>query len=334
MSKLESVKVALIGAGGMANRVHYPSITQFSDVEIVGLCDVDTDKLRSTAEKFGIKNTFTNYQEMLDKTAPDAVYALMPPHHLYDVAADVLQRGHHLFIEKPPAVTTHQTVALARLAKSKNLVTGVGWQRRFHPLVRATWERVKAIGPIQQVTVGWYKFIEPSEVHPYYRGAIDILYCDASHALDALRYYAGLGEVVSVRSNVRKLDCWFHTAFTAVVQFDNGVEAVLLANWRSGRRVFKFEFHGFGGLGFADIDGEGCVYEKGAAEPIWKSDFTTEAGSDKEHDHQGFYAENREFIDAVKTGKPSHHCLEDAVKTMALADAIHAASMSDEPVVT
>ncbi|MBT4815665.1 MAG: gfo/Idh/MocA family oxidoreductase, partial [Lentisphaerae bacterium] len=36
---MEKVRVALIGAGGMANRVHYPSLATFDDVELVGLCD-------------------------------------------------------------------------------------------------------------------------------------------------------------------------------------------------------------------------------------------------------------------------------------------------------
>ena len=90
----------------MANRVHYPSLASFDDVELVGLCDLDGEKLAATAEKFEIENTFGDYKEMIERTKPDAVYALMPPHVLFDVAMDVMQAGCHLFIEKPPGITT------------------------------------------------------------------------------------------------------------------------------------------------------------------------------------------------------------------------------------
>ena len=326
----KKVKVALVGAGGMANGVHYPSVTSFEDVQIVGLCDLDQEKLKATAEKFRIKETFTNYQAMLEQTKPDAVYVLMPPQHLFDVAMDVMERGHHLFIEKPPAVTTHQAIALARKAKERKVITAVGWQRRFHPLTNTVWQKVRKAGELNQVVVSFYKNAVPSQTHPYYRGAIDILHCDAIHAVDSLRYYAGLADVVSISSNVRKLDAWYPCVFTAVVQFSNGVEGVLLTNWRSGRRIFKFEFHGANGMGLVDIDGQGAFYTDNKVEPAWQSDHVAEAGSDQTHIHQGFCQESRAFIDAVKKGKPPHHSLEDAYKSMDLVDKIYGASMMRE----
>ena len=40
-----SVRVAMIGAGGMANSVHYPSLASFEDVEFAGVCDLDEVRL-------------------------------------------------------------------------------------------------------------------------------------------------------------------------------------------------------------------------------------------------------------------------------------------------
>lgn len=324
------VTVALIGAGGMANGVHYPSVTACKDVQIVGLCDLDKGKLAATAKRLGIDKTFTDYRTMLEKTKPQAVYALMPPHHIFDVAMDVMERGHHLFIEKPPAVTTDQAVALGRMATAKKLVTAVGWQRRYHPLVNTIWKKVTRAGKLHQVIACFYKNMEPKKVHPYYRGAIDILRCDAIHAVDSLRYFAGLPGVAAVSSNVRQLDAWYPISFTAVVQFDNGVEGVLLTNWRTGRRLFKFEFHGANGLGMVDIDGEGCFYTNNENEPKWRSDHIAEAKSDQVNMHQGFYHETRAFIDAVKKAKPPHNSLQDAWKSLELADLIYEATMTEE----
>ena len=43
------VRVAMVGAGGMANGVHYPSLASFDDVEIAAICDLDEKRLNETA---------------------------------------------------------------------------------------------------------------------------------------------------------------------------------------------------------------------------------------------------------------------------------------------
>jgi len=317
------VRVALIGAGGMANGVHYPSLADFEDVDIVGLCDVDKKKLTATARKFKISRTFSDYGRMLDKTDPDAVYALMPPHVLFSVAADVLARGKHLFIEKPPAVTTFQTECLAKIACDKGLITSVGFQRRYHPMINRCWKEVKKKGRINQVVSCFYKNSLPQAQHPYYGGAIDILRCDAIHAVDSLRYYTGLSEVKSVASEVRNLDAWYGMSFNAIVHFTNDAVGVLLANWRTGRRFFKFEFHAGGASAFADTDAEGRVWVDNEESPSFETTYTEFVGCEDTYIVQGFRAENRAFIDAVKKGKGVHNSLADAVKTMRLADMIY-----------
>jgi virulence factor len=326
------IRVALIGAGKMANTVHYPSLAGFDDVEMVGLCDLDAGRLAETARTFNIPRTFGDYRRMLDETAPDAVCALMPPHQLFDVAADVLERGKHLFIEKPPALTTFQTECLARLATDRGVVTAVGFQRRYHPLLRRCWEEVTRKGPVQQTVACFYKNVPPSDQHPYFRGAIDILRCDAIHAVDALRFYCGLSPVKAVASEVRNLDAWYANSFNAIVHFENGAVGVLLANWRVGRRFFKCEFHACGASAFADTDGRGDVWIDNHNDPALSLSCTEAAGAEDAHRVQGFQAENRAFIDAVRTGTSPHNSLPDAVETMRLADLIYANAINTQEV--
>ena len=57
---MNKVNIALIGAGGMANGVHYPSLAEFEDVNLVGLSDLVESKLQATAERFEIEHTFTD----------------------------------------------------------------------------------------------------------------------------------------------------------------------------------------------------------------------------------------------------------------------------------
>ena len=325
---MDKVKVALIGAGGMANRVHYPSLASFDDVEMVGLCDLDAAKLAATAETFGVAKTFSGYKEMIAETEPDAVYALMPPYVLFDVAMDVLDAGLNLFIEKPPAVTTHQTRCLAKKAEDKGVITGVGFQRRYHPFAHHCYEEVKKVGQPHQVVSHFLKPTSIGESYPYYRGAIDILHCDGIHAVDALRYYCGLADVKAVASDVRNLDSWYPLSFNALVYFANDTVGILHVNWRTGKRSLKFEFHAAGASAYVDADGEGEVWVPSSAEPIVKSTHSDFVGTEEMHVHQGFWAENRAFIDAVKSGTQLHNSIQDSVKSMELVDMILASAIN------
>jgi len=320
---MSKVRLALIGAGSMANSAHYPSLAGFGDVELAGLCDLNEERLRATAEKFGIPRTFTDYRRMLDEVKPDAAYALMPPHVLFDVAMDVLERGIHLFVEKPLCNTRIQAESLAAAAARKGLVTMVGFQRRYHPALVRCREAVAAHGPLRLVVSTFYKSV-PEAVGIYYRGAIDILSCDAVHAVDSLRYFAG-GEPVSVSSTVKRLGAEdFDNFHVALVEFDNGVTGVLLTDWLSGKRLLSMEFHCEGAAAFCDCDGSSQVSVDN--ETIQTFTHAEAAGSDEARIAQGFLAENRAFVDCVKAGAQPHNDFADAVRTWELVEKIYRAA--------
>ena len=154
---MNRIKIALIGGGGMANGVHYPSLAAFDDVELVGLCDLVPSRLGATAERFQIENTFTDYKQMLEATNPDAVYVLMPPQHLFAPVIHCLSQGHHVFIEKPPGLTLHQVQEMTLAAERHNCKTMVGFNRRFIPLMRQVKAIVEEKGPIIQCMSTFHK---------------------------------------------------------------------------------------------------------------------------------------------------------------------------------
>ena len=118
-SSSEGVKVAMIGAGGRARSAHYPSLRDMADVAIVAVCDLNEARMNQVAEEYGIPAQYTDYAAMIEREKPDVVYAIMPPQHVYDLAANIMEMGVHLVIEKPPAVTTEQANQMALLAKKK-----------------------------------------------------------------------------------------------------------------------------------------------------------------------------------------------------------------------
>ncbi len=314
------VKVAMIGAGSRAASAHYPSLHDMSDVQLVGVSDLNADRLNKVGDQFGIKGRYTHYVEMIEKERPDAVYAVMPPHHLYDVAATVMQMGCHLFIEKPPAVTTEQTRQMAIIGRKNNVLTGVTFQRRFAPMIRTGKEICEKKGPVHSAVATFYKCAVGGA--PYYRGAMDILTCDAIHAVDTLRYLCG-GDVVSVASDVRRLGVAHCNIHLALVTFSSGATGVLLTNWMTGRRMFTVEIHSPGISVFGDPEEGGKVFADGKVEPAQVLNPAELGGSAAEHVAYGAFAMNRHLIDCVKSGKQPDTNFDDAVKTMELVDAIY-----------
>jgi predicted dehydrogenase len=316
---MERVRAGLIGAGGMANAVHYPSLAEFSDVELVAICDLVPDKLARTAERYGIPRTYADYREMLEREDVDAVWVLMPPHHLFDIVIQCVKRKKHVFIEKPPGVTYEQARMMA-LACEQNGVLGMcGFNRRYIPLVTRCRQEIDARGGVIQCVSTFYKFHVAGR--PYYEGAIDILSCDAVHAVDLLRWMGG--EPAHVAAEVSRRANTFDDAFNALIRFENGATGVLLTNWCVGARTHSFEMHGLGVSAFINPDDRALIFVDGRPDPLV---ITTQeaAGSEERHHFYGFAAENRHFVDCVRSGREPSSSLRDAALTMRLVNRIYA----------
>lgn len=299
----------------MANGVHYPSLAEFKDVEMVALCDLVKDKREATAKRFCIAQQYHRYRRMLDEVKCDAAYVLMPPHHLYDIVVDCLTRKLDVFIEKPPALTTFQVASMARLATENRCVTMVGFNRRYAPMLTDARDRAAKHGTIQQVNATFYK--NGSAI--YYDGAIDVIGCDAIHAIDSLRWLAG-GEVVSVASTVSRFNDKVPNAWNALVTFDTGCVGVLQTNWNTGGRIHKFEVHAPGYSAYVETQVDIEEVDAKGRRRRTIADFVDDPADSKSN--FGFHQQARAFIDAVKSRKQPSSNFDDAIKTMMLVDAI------------
>ena len=312
---LDNVRVAMVGAGGMANRVHYPSLASFADVEIAAICDLDPQRLTATANQYEVEHRYTDYRKMVEEIAPNAVYVIGPPHMMFDIWTWCLSQGLNLYIEKPMGITIHQARNLHYLAEQKGCITQVSFQRRSCPMVVQLHNECLKRGPIVHAECAFYKW----EPQPYLQ-ARDHMMDDGVHAIDTLRWMCG-GEVVAVESRCKRIGTPDINFISAFLHFDNGATGVMLNSWTSGRRIFKVEMHAPGICVEAEHEGKGRLYADGDTQGV-EFDTRQVAGSDAFHVYGGFQAKNREFIDAVKSGTQPASCFADAIKTMEVAEII------------
>lgn len=317
------VRVAVIGAGKMANNVHYPSLASFDDVEIVGICDLDPERLAGTAIRYAIQNCYTDYRKMVQEQAPDAVYVIGQPHIMYDIWIWCLTNGLNLYIEKPMGITMHQARTLAYLADKHRCITQVSFQRRSSPMVTLLRDECLKRGAINHAVCQFYK----SDIQPYIQ-ARDHMLDDSVHAIDTLRWMCG-GEVAKIESATRRIQVPDINFISALLQFDNGAVGVLLNSWASGRRIFSVEMHAPGICAEAEHEGNGYLYADGDTTGI-EYDAREVAGSKELYVYGGFRAKHREFIDCLKAGKQPSSNFADALKTMEVAEKILAQTLLDE----
>ena len=70
----------------------------------------------NAADTYGIAARYTDYRTMLETEKPDVVYAVLQPTMVTEIAAEIIEMGHNLFLEKPPGVNVSETRHLAELA--------------------------------------------------------------------------------------------------------------------------------------------------------------------------------------------------------------------------
>jgi len=312
----EKVRVAMIGAGDMANKVHYPSLASFDDVEFAAICDLDNGRMNATADRYGIVKRYADYRRMIEDLEPDAVYAIGQPHLMYDVWVWCLENRRNLFIEKPMGLTLHQARSLEYLAGKHGCITQVGFQRRSCPLLVNMREACLKKGPIVHAACEFYKCATTP-----FLGSRDHTMDDCVHSIDTVRWMCG-GEVVEVQSRCRRVGVPNINWIGATLHFDNGSTGFIINSWSSGRRVFRVQMHAPGICTDAEVEGKAILYADGDYAGV-EYDTRAVAGSEELFVYGGFRAKNREFIDSVKIGSETTSSpFRDAVKTMEVAEKI------------
>ena len=137
---------ALIGFGGLG-KVHFKNmeglVEAHPDVKLVAICDIrESTFTQNVATNLGDDNSsldlsafhlYTDYKEMLDKEDLDFVVAAVPT-YLHDVVAnDVMNRGIHMFSEKPMALTMERAQSMVDTANKNNVKLMIGQCVRFFP---------------------------------------------------------------------------------------------------------------------------------------------------------------------------------------------------------
>lgn len=296
------VRVAVVGLGKMGIS-HLGIIRAHKDVEVAAVCDSTSYILDVLAKYTGLK-TYADYGRMLAEEPLDAVIVATPSRAHVGMVKAALEKGLHVFCEKPFTLSGEDSAALAGLAKVKGLVNQVGYHNRFV----STFREVKrlldagAIGTVSRVMAEAYGPVVLRAKGSTWRTQRDegggCLYDYAAHPLNLVNWYFGMPVAVggSVLGRIFSRDT--DDEVYGTLYYADGKTAQLSVNWsdESCRKMStKISIWGTKGRIFADRQ-EVQLYARDASvlpeayQPGWSVRYTTDLTQEV-----GFYVRGEEY---------------------------------------
>jgi predicted dehydrogenase len=139
------VRIGLIGFGwmGQAHSRSYRSIpVYFPDAgitpQLVAVADTDAERLDLAVTNFGYETGTARWREIVDRDDIDVVDITAPNALHQEIAEAAAAGGKHIFCEKPVGLVPASTAAIAAAARKAGVVTGVGYNYRWAPMVQYT----------------------------------------------------------------------------------------------------------------------------------------------------------------------------------------------------
>lgn len=117
------IRIAIIGLGKIAVDQHLPALAASRDFRLVAGCSLNAPEVPFPV--YGdVAEMFSRHPEI------DAVSVCTPPRARFALAAQALNAGKHVFLEKPPAATLGEAEALKDLARARRLSLLASWHSR------------------------------------------------------------------------------------------------------------------------------------------------------------------------------------------------------------
>jgi myo-inositol 2-dehydrogenase/D-chiro-inositol 1-dehydrogenase len=189
-------RVIWVGCGRHAEQMLLPQLMRH-DIELVGVCDIQRAAAEKVARRYGVPHVATDFGELLALPQIDVAGMAVGPVQHRELSIAALQRGLHVFMEKPCGASAADALAVADAARAAKRTVGVGFMKRYATANRIAHNVVKsaAFGP----AIGF--FGEYMTAPTYFQGAADYMpfylhHC--VHYMDLPRYFMAPIESVTV----------------------------------------------------------------------------------------------------------------------------------------
>ena len=332
------IKAAIIGLGKMGLS-HHAIVNAHPDIEVQAVCDTTGYVLDVLSKYTGVK-TYTDYRKMLAELPLDCVFVATPSKHHAQIVGLALERGLHVFCEKPFGLSPEIAYGLADTAERNGLVNQVGYHYRFV----ATFNEAKrildsgAIGALHHARIEAYGPVVLRPKGSTWRSQISegggCLYDYACHAIDLANYLVGRPLAVSGTVFNSVFSDGVDDEIYSTLHFADKFQGQLAANWSDeSHRKMSVRMSFWGTNGRLNVDRQELqVYVRSAdAAPNgftkgWSTKYTTELTKPVWFYMRGeeYSAQIDHFAQCIKTGSKTASTFRTAADTILVASMLRA----------
>jgi myo-inositol 2-dehydrogenase/D-chiro-inositol 1-dehydrogenase len=237
------MRVAVIGAGWIAAD-HVGVLTKLEDVELIAVCDLDRERAAQLAPEGA--TVYERWEDVLEREHPDALWVCTPPLVHREPTLAALERGMHVYLEKPVARTPEDAAAIVDAAAASEAVCAIGYQ----------WHATEVLDDLrsaldgQRIALLAGHSIGPTGSRPWFldrrQGGGNILE-RGSHQIDLVRTVAGeVARVQAAGSHVllgqAEGDAGdIEDAATLVLHLESGAIATIVVAWTRERQPRRYD---------------------------------------------------------------------------------------------
>jgi predicted dehydrogenase len=268
------MKVGVIGCGFIATEVHLPILSSHPLVESISISDVDPSRLHFIGTKFAVphERQFPDYKKMLDV---EVVFILTPPHLHTQMILDCLDKGKHVFVEKPMCLYSGEAEKIVLKADETGLSVYVGYNLRFMPQIKLAKQLLNEgkIGKPVFISVNYLaddvytRSISPDSFYLSKEKGGGVLNDAFCHIVDLATWTIG-NNIIDIKGALD--DSQVDRTAAAVIKFENGLIGTLralwapLSNFLPNRRLKVMEIIGTGGYLITELyAGSISIHRKG-----------------------------------------------------------------------
>lgn len=139
-----TVRLGVLGCGGVARLAHLPSLARIPGALVVALADTDPACLAAARHAAPTARVVAQYGDVLDMPDVDAVVIALPPALHADAATTAIARGKHVYLEKPITTTLADARRVLAAWRGTGLVGMMGFNYRRNPIVQQARQTIAA----------------------------------------------------------------------------------------------------------------------------------------------------------------------------------------------
>lgn len=309
------MKIGLAGVGHLG-KIHLKCL-QNTKFELVGFFDTDPFTRSAVSDTFGLY-AFETFEDMLENV--DCVDIVCPTVYHFDIAKKAIQKGKHVFIEKPLTESLAQAEELVKIASDFGIIVQVGHVERYNPAIRS----LKDIS----INPGFIEAHRLAVFNP--RGTdvsvvLDLMIHDIDIVLSLIK-----SKIIEVRANGICIVSKTPDICNARIEFEGGAVANLTASrisMKNMRKIRLFQSDAYISLDFLQKEAQVIKINKDDGSDEF-SGMTIDTNDGKKRitiespsimQNNAIEDELNDFYESVSNNQPVSVTIEDGFKALKLA---------------